>query len=113
MQQPVATSPVITVTDDTFAELVLGSALPVVVDVWATWCPPCTAISTRLAELAEEFAGQVAVAMINSDDNPRTSRDYAVLSVPTVLVFRAGEVVARQVGARPKSQLRELFAAHC
>jgi thioredoxin len=100
-----------TVTDATFADTVLGSDLPVVVDFWAEWCPPCHALSPVLAELAEEFDGRLVVAKLNSDENPVTSRAYRVMSLPTLLFFRGGEVVASLTGARPKSVLRNAFNA--
>jgi thioredoxin 1 len=102
----------VTATDDTFAETVLASDRPVVVDFWAEWCPPCRLISKSLAELAEEFGDRMVIAKINSDENPESSRTYGVLSLPTLLVFRDGEVVGSIVGSRPKSQLREALGAH-
>jgi len=102
----------VTVDDATFAEAVLASDRPVVVDFWADWCPPCRAISSSLAELAGEFGDRMTVATINSDDNPLTVRAYSVLSLPTLLVFRSGEVVAQIVGSRPKSWLREALSPH-
>jgi thioredoxin 1 len=99
-----------TVTDDTFAEAVLGSDRPVVVDFWAEWCPPCKAISRSLADLAEEFGDQLSVATVNFDENPDAGRAYGVMSLPTLLVFRQGEVVGSIVGARPKTYLRQAFA---
>jgi thioredoxin 1 len=97
----------LTVTDDTFASDVLGADRPVVVDVWAQWCPPCRLIARSLDELSEEFGDRVAVAALNADDNPAVVRTYGVLSLPTVLVFRDGDLVASMVGARPKSVLRQ------
>ncbi len=110
--QESAAGTVITVTDDTFADLVLRSDRPVVVDFWANWCPPCTVLSARLVELAGEFAGQLTVAMVDTDENPRLARDYGVLSVPTLLIFRDGELVTQMIGARPKSQLRAALTTH-
>jgi thioredoxin 1 len=101
----------VTVTDATFAEIVLASELPVVVDFWAGWCPPCRAIEPSLKELAEEFAGRLVIAKIDSDANPVGSRTYRVMSMPTLLFFRGGEVVASIVGSRPKSVLRNAFEA--
>jgi thioredoxin 1 len=100
------------VTDETFAELVLASELPVVVDFWADWCPPCRAIEPSLRELAEEFAGRLVIAKIDSDANPISSRAYGVMSMPTLLIFRGGQVVGSIVGSRPKSVLRNAFSAH-
>jgi thioredoxin 1 len=107
-----AVGTVVTVTDATFADLVLASARPVVVDFWAPWCRPCIAISKSLAELAEEFGGRLTVAKLNADDNPKATLDYGVMAMPTLLVFRGGEVVGSIVGARPKSQLRDMLAGH-
>jgi thioredoxin 1 len=97
----------ITVTDETFAETVLAADRRVVVDFWAEWCPSCTAISKSLGELAEEFDGRIVVAQLNSDENPQTTLTYRVMSLPTLLVFRQGQVVDTVVGARPKSYLRQ------
>jgi thioredoxin 1 len=101
----------LTVNDEDFATAVLGSDRPIVVDVWAQWCPPCRLIARSLDELSEEFGDRVAVAAINADDNPAVVRTYGVLSLPTVLVFRDGALVTTMVGARPKSVLREALAA--
>jgi thioredoxin 1 len=98
---------VVTVTDDTFADVVLASERPVVVDFWAPWCPPCRMISRSLAELAAEFGDRILVAAINADDNPAIVRAYGVMGMPTLLVFRHGEVVGSIVGARPKAILRD------
>jgi thioredoxin 1 len=95
-----------TVTDATFAELVLGNPLPVVVDFWAEWCPPCRPVARTLAELAGEFTGKLVIAQLNADENPVATRDYRVLSMPTLLFFRHGTVVNSIVGARPKAHLR-------
>ena len=101
-----------TVTDETFAEAVLGADGPVVVDFWAEWCPPCKMISRALGELAEEYAGRIRVVTLNTDENPATTRAYGVMSQPTLLVFRDGELAASTIGARPKTQLRQLLDAH-
>jgi len=95
------------VTDDTFATAVLGARTPVVVDVWAEWCPPCRLIARSLDELAGDFGDRVAVVALNADDNPAVARAYGVMSLPTLLVFRGGELVGSVVGARPKTVLRE------
>jgi thioredoxin 1 len=103
----------LTVTDDeTFAETVLASDQPVVVDFWAEWCPPCRMISKSLAELADEFGDRMTVATLNTDENPITTRTYRVMSLPTLLVFHGGEVVGSVVGARPKAHLRQTLTAH-
>ncbi|WP_329105604.1 thioredoxin [Micromonospora sp. NBC_01699] len=106
------TGAVVTVTDDTFAALVLAADRPVVVDFWAEWCPPCRAISKSLGELADEFGDRMTVATINTDENPTTTRAYRIMSLPTLLVFRRGELVGSTVGARPKSHLRQALSTH-
>ncbi|WBB65349.1 thioredoxin domain-containing protein [Micromonospora sp. WMMD812] len=108
----VAHATLTTVTDDSFAGTVLAADRPVVVDVWAEWCPPCHAISRSLAELAEEFAGRLTIVTLNSDENPETTRRYRVLSLPTLLVFRRGELVGSLVGSRPKNHLRQALGRH-
>ncbi|GAB1688800.1 thioredoxin family protein [Krasilnikovia sp. M28-CT-15] len=95
-----------TVTDATFAELVLRETRPVVVDFWATWCPPCRPLARTLAELATEFGDRIVIATIDADANPEAVRTYRVLSMPTLLFFRNGVVTGSIVGARPKSYLR-------
>ncbi|MGW3601958.1 MULTISPECIES: thioredoxin [unclassified Micromonospora] len=109
MPQETAIGSLVTVTDDTFAELVLASDRPVVVDFWAEWCPPCKAIEKSLAELAGEFGERMVVAKLNSDENPEATRRYSVMSLPTLLVFRQGEVVGSTVGSRPKTHLRQIL----
>jgi len=100
-----------TVTDDSFAQEVVASTKPVVVDFWAEWCPSCKRLTPTLEQLADEYGDRVEVVKINADDNPETVRAYGVLSLPTLLVFRDGEPVGGLVGARPKSALREALAS--
>ncbi|WP_326949772.1 thioredoxin [Amycolatopsis sp. NBC_01307] len=95
------------VTDATFAAEVLGGDVPVLVEFWATWCPPCRMIAPVLAALARERAGKLSVCKINSDENPETTRAYQVMSLPTMILFRAGEPVLTVVGAQPKARLEE------
>ena len=94
------------VTDATFAEEVLRSELPVLVDFWAEWCPPCHRLSPVLDELAVEYEGRARIVKLDSDANPETVRAYGVMSMPTLSLFRNGELVSQVVGARPRSQLR-------
>ena len=97
------------VTDATFEADVLKNAKPVVVDYWAEWCGPCRQVSPVLEEIAAEHADKIEVVKLNVDQNPVTSQRYGILNIPTLSVFKDGEVVKEIVGARPKSALlREL-----
>ena len=94
-----------TVTDASFAEDVLQSGEPVLVDFWATWCGPCRQIAPSLEEIAGEYEGKLTIAKIDIDENPETPGRYGVRGVPTLLIFKGGEPVATSVGAKPKSAL--------
>ena len=99
----------VAVTDDSFAEDVLTNDRPVLVDFWATWCGPCKMVAPVLEEIATEKAEQLVVAKIDVDANPATARDFQVISIPTMILFRGGEPVKRIVGAKGKAALlREL-----
>ena len=89
----------------TFDEVVKAADTPVVVDFWAEWCGPCKMITPILEELASEQAGKITVAKLNVDENPDLAMRYNVMSIPTILVFKDGEVAKRLVGAKPKSAL--------
>ncbi|NKQ53566.1 thioredoxin [Amycolatopsis sp. K13G38] len=96
----------------TFERDVLGSDRPVLVDFWAQWCPPCHMIAPVLDEIAAERADSLTVHKINADENPELARDYQVMSLPTLILFRGGEPVWSGVGSRPKARLlAELDAA--
>lgn len=90
------------VTDDTFEEVVLKSKLPVLVDFWAEWCAPCKMIAPVLEQIAEEQEGKLTVVKINADQNPDTVRRYGVMGLPTLNLYKNGEVVKQLVGAKPK-----------
>ena len=94
------------VTDATFADVVLGSEVPVLVDFWAPWCPPCIKLEPILDALAEEYGDRLHFVKLNSDDNPEATRDYHVQSMPTLVVFRKGEVIGQLIGMRAKFTLR-------
>jgi thioredoxin 2 len=93
--------------DDDFAEVAEQSSLPVLVDMWATWCGPCRMVSPALNELAGERAGQVKLVKVDVDKAPKLSQRFDVKAVPTLMVLRDGEVIARQAGAAPAHVLRD------
>ena len=99
------------VTDDTFAAEVTNSNIPVVVDFWAEWCGPCKMIGPVVEELANEFDGKAIIGKVDVDTNPEVSAKFGIRSIPTLLVFKGGEIVDKQVGAVPKSVLSEKIEA--
>jgi thioredoxin 1 len=104
-----ATTP-LTVTDDSFAADVLASTTPVLVDFWAAWCGPCKMVAPVLEEIAREKAGVLTVAKIDVDANPSTARDFQVVSIPTLILFKDGKPVTRIVGAKGKAALLKEIA---
>ncbi|NKY37963.1 thioredoxin [Cellulomonas septica] len=93
------------VTDATFASDVLQSELPVLVDVWATWCGPCRQLSPIVDQIAEDYAGRLVVTKLDADANPATVEQMGVVSIPTLAVYSAGELVTSIIGARPKAAI--------
>ena len=96
---------IVHVTDGSFEEDVLNAEDPVLVDYWAEWCGPCKAIAPILGEIAEEYAGRLKIAKLNIDENPSTPPKYGIRGIPTLMLFKEGNVEATKVGALSKSQL--------
>lgn len=94
------------VTDASFESDVIGSREPVLVDFWAEWCGPCKQIGPALEELSGDYAGKMTIAKINIDDNPQTPGKYGVRGIPTLMIFKNGELTSTHVGAKPKGQIK-------
>lgn len=96
---------IVYLTDDSFQQEVLDSGEPVLVDYWAEWCGPCKMIAPILTEIADEYAGKIKIAKLNIDENPQTPPKYGIRGIPTLMLFKNGNVEATKVGALSKSQL--------
>jgi thioredoxin 1 len=95
------------VSDATFEAEVLKSSEPVVVDFWAEWCGPCRMIAPALEEISGAMNGKVKILKLNVDENPATATKYGVMSIPTLMIFKDGQLASRQVGAAPKQKLEQ------
>ena len=98
---------VVTLTDENFDEEVTSSEKPVLVDYWATWCGPCKMVGPLVEEIASEYSGKLKVGKLDVDNNQASAAQQNVMSIPTLLIFKEGQVVAQQVGALSKTQLAE------
>ena len=105
-------SEVLHINDADFETVVVQSDIPVLVDFWAPWCGPCKMIAPILDEIAPEFAGKAKIVNINVDDNQLVAGQFGVRSIPTLLLFKNGQLVATQVGALPKNQLAAFINQH-
>lgn len=99
----------IKLTDQNFEQEVLRADLPVLVDFWASWCGPCQMLAPVIAEIAEEYAGKVKVGKVNVDEQPNLANRYGIASIPTVMLFKNGEVVNTSLGYRPKNDLETML----
>ena len=99
----------IQLNEQNFEQEVLRADLPVLVDFWASWCGPCRMLSPVIAEIAEEYAGKVKVGKVNVDEQPNLANRYGIASIPTVMLFKNGEVVSTSLGYRPKNELETML----
>lgn len=100
----------ITLTKNNFDREVMQSPLPILVDFWAPWCGPCRMLAPILEEVAHDMAGKATIGKVNVDEEPELAEKYQITSIPTLLVFRAGQLVSATVGGRSKEQILELLA---
>ncbi|MES1926363.1 thioredoxin TrxA [Salinisphaera sp. T31B1] len=103
---------IVKVSDDSFDKDVLSASGPVLVDYWAEWCGPCKMIAPVLDEIADEYEGKLTVAKLNIDDNPNTPPRYGIRGIPTLMLFKDGEVAGTKVGSVSKTQLAEFVDQH-
>ena len=103
---------VLTLTEANWNEEVVSSNTPVLVDFWAPWCGPCRIIAPIIEELAEEFEGKLKVGKLNTDENPNIAMQYGIRAIPTVILFKNGEVVDTRIGVQPKDSLKQMVMSH-
>jgi thioredoxin 1 len=101
------------VSDSSFEADVLKASGPVVVDFWAEWCGPCRQIAPALEEISTSLGAKVTIVKLNVDENPATAAKYGIMSIPTLMLFKNGELSSRQVGAQPKAKLEQWITAAC
>lgn len=99
-------------TDSNFGSQVLESDVPVLVDFWAPWCGPCRMIAPTVEQIANDYAGKVRVGKVNTDENPQVAASHNISSIPTLLVFKGGQVVDKTIGVMPKDKLAALLDKH-
>jgi thioredoxin 1 len=104
-----ASANVVEVTDSNFESEILKSSVPVLVDFWAAWCAPCRAIAPHVEALATEYAGKIRVGKCDIDSNPQVPSQFEIRSIPTLLMFKGGQVVGQVVGAVPRAKVEEMI----
>lgn len=104
-----ASSNIVEVADSVFDKEVMESEVPVLVDFWAPWCGPCRALSPVIEEISNDYEGSVKVGKVNVDENPETTMKFKIRSIPTLIVFKNGEVAEQIVGAVPKSEIEKVL----
>lgn len=104
-----ASGNVVTISDDGFESSILNSSKPALVDFWAEWCQPCKMLAPTVEEIADEFIDQIVVGKLNVDDNPATATKYGIRGIPTLLLFKGGQVVQQLVGVKSKAEIKKII----